>query len=93
MVSIPEPPGPPVAVQCQRKVMGGRETITWIEEDAPEFLRSRGILDHCKSCITSRTVVIVHRNLEIPALKVGIRGSNAKALTASPRKLGDVQEG
>ena len=69
------------------------EKITWIEEDASQFLCSGGILDYREVCITSRTVVIIHRNLEVPALKVGIRRVNPEALTVSPRKLEGVQEG
>ena len=45
----------------------GREqkvgSITWIEEDGTELLGSRGILDYRKTCIASRGVVIVHRDL------------------------------
>ena len=38
MVSIPEPPGPPVAVQCQRKVMGGREKqLPGLKKMLPSF--------------------------------------------------------
>ena len=35
--------------------------------------------------------MIVHRNLEVPALKVGVRGSDPVAFAISPRNLEDVQ--
>ena len=67
--------------------------VTWIEEDATQFLRSRGILCYREACIPGRTVMIVHRNLEVPASKVRIRRINPEALTISPRNLGEFQRG
>lgn len=66
-------------------------SATWVEEDASRPLCSRGILDYSEACVASRTVVIVHRNLEVPALKVGVRGSDPVAFAISPRNLEDVQ--
>jgi hypothetical protein len=92
MASTPEPPGPPVAIFTSAE--GGEragELITWIEEDTTELLRSRGVLDYRKACVTGGGVMIVHRNLEVGAFKVGIRRVNPKALAISPRNLDGVQ--
>jgi hypothetical protein len=87
--SIPEPPGPPVEVGDQWKdEERGIDWGTWIEEDGTQLLgRSCRVLAHRKSCITSGAVVIVHRNLEEPALQIRICGINPEALTTSPRNL------
>ena len=70
-----------------------RERITWIEEDAAQLLGSGcSILDHGKACFTGRAVVIVHWDLEISALEVGIRAVDPKSLTISPRNLQYVRE-
>jgi len=69
------------------------ECVTWIEEDGTKLRRSRrGVLDHREVCRSSGAVVIVHRNIEDPALQVGVRGINPEALTAAPRNLQGVQE-
>ena len=61
--------------------------MTWIEEEATQFIRGRSVLDYCETRIPGRAIVIVHRNLKIPALKVGIRGVDSKDFAASPRDL------
>jgi hypothetical protein len=67
--------------------------ITWIEEKATQLLGSSAhVLDHRKVCITSKCVVIVHSDLEISALKVGICGIDPEATTTSPKYLQDTQE-
>ena len=65
--------------------------MTWIKEDATEFRRGRSILDYGKACITSGAVLIVHRNLEVRTLEVGIRGVDPEVVTTSPRYLEDIQ--
>ena len=61
--------------------------MTWIEKDATEFLRIRSILDYGKACIASRAVVIVHWDLQVRALEVGIGGVDPETLTTAPRDL------
>ena len=67
------------------------ELITWVEEHSARFLGNRGVLDYRKTCIAGRGAVIVHRDLDVRALKVGTLGVNPEVLTAPPRNLGDHQ--
>ena len=65
-----------------------RERITWIEEDAAQLLGSScSILDHREACFTGRAVMIVHWNLEVSALEVGICAVDPKAVATSPGNL------
>ena len=87
-------PGPTYSSVISTKGRGRQErSITWIEEDAPEFLRRRSIFCYREACIPGRAVMIVHRNLEVPALKVRIHRTNPEALTIAPRNLGEFQRG
>ena len=65
--------------------------MTWIEEEATQLLRGRSVLDYCETSIPSRAIVIVHRDLKVSALKVGIRGIDSKNFTPSPRDLRSIQ--
>ena len=69
------------------------ESVTWIEEDSTQFLGRRGVLYDREACIAGRAVMIIHRNFEVPALKVGICGVDPEAPTASPRNLKGIQDG
>ena len=70
MVWTPDPPGPPIVIVDERKdTERFAKQVTWVEEDGTQLLRSgHRVLGHRKLCITSRTVVVVHRNLEVSAL-------------------------
>ena len=48
------------------------EPFTWIEEEVALFLLGGRVLGNGEACSTSRAVVIVHRNLDVRASKVGI---------------------
>ena len=61
--------------------------MTKIEEEATQLLRGRSVLDYCETSIPSRAVVVVHRDLKVPALKVGIRGIDSKSFATFPRDL------
>ena len=67
--------------------------ITWVEEDGAQLLRSsRSVLDYREACRSSRTVVIVHRNIQGSAFQVRIRGIDPEALATTPRNLQDNQD-
>ena len=89
--STPKPPGPPVTVLLVTGQEKKVEYFTWVEEDGTQLLRCRSILNYRKARVANRTVVIVHWDLEISALEVGVRGINTEYLAASPRNLEGVQ--
>ena len=94
--SIPESPGPPKTMWHQRyatKRRGVEGVITWVKEDGTLLLYSCGILHYGEACISSRAIMVIHRNLEISTLEVGICGIDFEDLAGSPRNLGVVQEG
>ena len=72
----------------------GMKSITWIEEDGALLPLGCGQLDDGEACISSRDVVIVHRDLEVRTFKVGDGGiySKAFALVGTPGDLKDTQE-
>ena len=94
MVWTPDPPGPPVRVGCRWKTTnGGGEWITWIEKDGPQLLPSRRQLDHREARIAGGAIMIIHRNLQVPAFQAGVRDVRAKALTTPPGNLRHTQKG
>ena len=87
MDPIPEPPGSPIRIVGQQRRDEKQREKHRIEEDATQLLGSScSVLDHRKACRTGRAKV-VHRNLEVPALTVGVRAGEPKALTTAPRDL------
>ena len=67
--------------------------VTRIEEDGAQLLVCGcGQLDDGEACISSRAVVIVHRDLEVCALQVGDGDVHSEALAAAPGNLQDTQE-
>ena len=62
--------------------------VTWIEKDGPQLLPSRRQLYHREARNACGAIVIIHRDVEVPAFQVGTRGISAKALTTPP---GDLQ--
>ena len=90
----PDPPGPPVRVgRWWKKAKGWMEWLTRVKKDGTQLVPSRSQLDHREACISSRAIVIIHRNFQVPALQVGIRSVRAKALTAPPGNLQCTQKG
>ena len=71
----------------------GVKSLTWVEEDGTQFLGRRGVLYGRDTCIAGRAVMIIHRNFEVPALKVELCGIDPEILTASPRNLKVIQDG
>jgi len=94
MVESPESPGPPVKSGSADDYEPEMKWVTWVEEDGAQLVRSRGQLDHGEACVSSRAVVIVHRDLEVRTFQVGDGGIHSEALTlvGTPGNLQGTQE-
>jgi predicted transcriptional regulator len=68
------------------------ESFTWIEEEPALPIPSGCVFCDRNACIASGAIVIVHRDLDVCALEVGIGGIKPKALATSPRNLEGIQE-
>ena len=70
------------------------EWITWVEENSSQLIcDSRGVLGYRKACRSDGAIMIIHWNLEVSTLQVGVGGIKSEVLTTAPRDLQDVHEG